>query len=149
MSTPIGDFNVRRSTWIDAPPERVWKEFESFEKMRDWYGLRHTLTEYTPEVGGWVETRVDHEGTELVFRGRVVTFDAGRELTFEQDWLGAGWSVPAKITIRLTPVRGGTMVELFHHGFEDLGGDPGEHLAGFEGGWTSVHLDALRTIVAA
>ena len=31
MSTVIGEPSVRRCTWIDAKPERVWEEFESLE----------------------------------------------------------------------------------------------------------------------
>ena len=33
MGAEIGTLSVRRSILIDAEPERVWKEFESFERM--------------------------------------------------------------------------------------------------------------------
>ena len=78
-----------------------------------------------------------------VFAGRVLVFDPPRELTFEQDWLGHGWTAPALITLRLTPVDGGTLVELFHHGFERVADDPGELLRGFEEGWTMRQLEML------
>ena len=55
--------------------------------------------------------------------------------------------MPALLTIRLTPHVDGTLVELFHHGFERLGGDAAEHQRGFEGGWTTRQLEALRQIV--
>ena len=48
------------------------------------------------------------------------------------------------MTIRLSPVDGGTLVELFHHGFEALGDDAAENHRGFEGGWTMRQLEALR-----
>ena len=48
------------------------------------------------------------------------------------------------ITLRCTPVDGGTLVELFHHGFERVADDPGELLRGFEDGWTTRQLEALH-----
>ena len=68
--------------------------------------------------------------------------------TFEQDWLEHGWTAPALITLRLTPVDGGTLVELFHHGFERVADDPGELLRGFEEGWTMRQLEMLLARVA-
>ena len=146
MGTEIGPFAVRRSIWIDASPEDVWQEFESFERMADWYGTGHELLEYEPRVGGRVVTDAggDHDNEEpLVFEGRVLVFDPARELTFEQDWLEHGWAAPALITLRLTPLDGGTLVELFHHGFERVADDPGALLRGFEEGWTMRQLEML------
>jgi uncharacterized protein YndB with AHSA1/START domain len=97
---------------------------------------------YEPVVGGIVET--DAGGDGLRFTGRVLVFDPPHELTFEQEWLGHGWIAPSMITLRLTPVDAGTLVELFHHGFERVADDPGELLRGFEGGWTLRQLEALR-----
>lgn len=151
MVTEIPLLSVRRSIFIHAPPERVWQEFETFERMRSWYGTGHSLLQYEPRVGGWVETDagIHSDGEGLRFAGRVTVFDPPRELTFEQDWLGHGWAAPPLITIRLTPAAGGTLVELFHHGFERVGGDPGEEHRGFEGGWTIRQLEALRELVEA
>ncbi len=36
-TTKIGELAVRRSIEIDATPERVWKEFQSAERMGLWY----------------------------------------------------------------------------------------------------------------
>ena len=55
MGTEIGRLAVRRSILIKAPPERIWREFESFERMKAWFGTGHTLLKYEPRVGGWVE----------------------------------------------------------------------------------------------
>jgi hypothetical protein len=52
-------------------------------------------------------------------------------------------------TIRLTPLYGGTLVELFHHGFERLGRDAADNLEGYEEGWTTRHLKSLRKIAEA
>ena len=149
MTTEIGLLAVRRCILIKAPPERVWQELESFERMKRWFGTGHTLVAYEPKVGGRVETDAGQhgDGETLRFAGRVVVYDPPRELTFEQDWLGHGWTAPPLVTIRLTSTHGGTLVELFHHGFERVGGEPGEQHRGFEGGWTIRQLEALREIV--
>lgn len=149
MGTKIGALAVRRSILIEATPERVWEEFESYERMKSWFGTGHTLTKYEPRVGATVETQVEHEGEQLTFRGRVTVFEPARELTFENDWLGQGWAAPPLITIRLTRALGGTLVELFHHSIERIGDDAAAQHRGFEGGWTLLQLEALRQLVEA
>ena len=150
--TTISPFGIRRAAFIAATPQRVWEEFTSFERMRAWYGTGHTLTEFEPRVGGRVETSF---GDKPDFaRGNVLVYDPPRELTFEQrwigpDWTGHEWAAPAKVTILLTRAAGGTLVELFHHGYDLLGGDPADYVRGFEGGWDTHHLDALAALVAA
>jgi len=146
----IGAHFVRRAIWIDAKPDDVWEEFTTIERMRAWYGTGHTLVQYEPRLGGVVETDAasdvathGEDAPPLRFVGTVVVFEPGRELTFEQDWVGHGWTTPPLITIRLTEHDGGTIVELFHHGF---GADD---QAGFEEGWTNRQLVALRERVAA
>jgi uncharacterized protein YndB with AHSA1/START domain len=149
MATEIGPLNVRRSIWIDATPNRVWQEFETLDRMRRWFGTGHELVRYEPAVGAEVETDAgEHDGEQLRFVGRVLVADPPHELTFEQDWIGHGWPAPPRITLRLTPLGGGTLVELFHHGFEVLGADAAENHRGFEGGWTMRQLDALHDVVA-
>jgi hypothetical protein len=58
-----------------------------------------------------------------------------------------GWLAPTMITIRLRPELGGTLVELFHHAFERVGPAMAEEHLGYEGGWTTNHLEALKGIV--
>ena len=148
MATEIGPLAVRRSIWIDATAERVWEEFESLDRMQRWFGTGHSLVRYEPQVGAEVETDAgDLDGEALRFVGRVVVFDPPRELTFEQDWVGHGWKAAPLLTIRITPHDGGSLVELFHHGFEALGPDAAENHRGFEGGWTMRQLEALRELV--
>jgi len=147
MGAHIGPLAVRRSIWIDAKPEVVWEEFASFERMRAWYGTGHTLVQYEPRVGGIVETQAG----EFRFVGKVMVFEPGREVTFEQDWVDHGWAAPPLVTIRLSELDGGTLVELFHHGFEALGPTAvaAENQEGFESGWTNRQLIALRDRVGA
>jgi uncharacterized protein YndB with AHSA1/START domain len=152
MATEIGPLYVRRSIWIAASPERVWREFESLERMQRWFGTGHRLLRYEPRAGAKVETDAgEWDGKALRFAGSVLVYDPPRELTFEQDWLGHGWPAPPLLTLRLTPLNGGTLVELLHHGFEVLGdaATASEEHRGFEGGWTMRQLEALREVVAS
>lgn len=140
---------VRRCIHINAAPERVWQEFESLERMQAWFGTGHTLLQYEPRAGGWVELEVEAYGETLRFGGRVTVFDPPRELTFEDDWLPPrnGIAEQVLITLRLTPVATGTIVELIQHGFERLGERGAEVHRGHEGGWTIRQLEHLRRIV--
>jgi uncharacterized protein YndB with AHSA1/START domain len=150
MGIEIGVLAVRRSILIAAPPERVWREFESFERMKAWFGVGHRLLAFEARVGGKVELEIDHDGGIKRFGGRVVVFEPTREVTFEDDWIpNEGWAQPTYITIRLTPALGGTLVELFHHAIERIGEGAADWHAGFENGWHMRHLEALRSIVEA
>lgn len=158
MATEIGILSVRRSAFIAASPERVWREFTSFDRMQRWYGngkplgdgrLSHVLTRYEPGEGGFVETDAGElDGERLVFGGRIVQWDPPHELTFENNWYGHGWTSPPLITLRLTAALGGTVVELFSHGFERVGPTGPEDQIGFEKGWTARQLEWLRAAVA-
>jgi uncharacterized protein YndB with AHSA1/START domain len=149
MPTPIGTLAIRRSIWINASPDRVWEEFTSFERMQAWFGSGHRLVQYEPQVGGWVELEVDRDGPGPTrFGGKVLVFDPGRELTFEDRWIpDEGWDGPMLLTIRLTPHLGGTHVELFVHNFEQTGASGPENHRGFERGWTTRQLEALKSRV--
>jgi uncharacterized protein YndB with AHSA1/START domain len=148
MGTEIGVLAVRRSIMIDVPPERVWREFESFDRMVGWFGTGHRLVSYEPRVSGWVELEVDIEGPSMRFGGRVSAFDPPRELTFEDDWIPTqGWDAPTLITVRLMPALGGTLVELCHHGFERIGDRAAEQHRRFEAGWGLTQLESLRQLI--
>jgi len=150
MATEIGTLAVRRSIWINAKPDRVWQEFESFERMRSWFGTGHALLKYEPRVGGEVLLEVEVEGTMRHFGGKVTDFEPGRELTFEDAWIpNEGWDAPMLLTLRLTAALGGTLVELFVHSIERIGEGAAEQHRGFERGWSTTQLEALRQIVEA
>lgn len=148
MPTAIGPFHVRRSSWIDAPPSRVWREFDSQERIAAWFGLGHDLHRFEPKPGGQVDLSVEIGGERRHFGGTVTAFEPEREITHESNWHPPhAWPVPMFFTLRLAPVYGGTLVEILHHGFERLGPDAADALEGFEGGWDAKHLVALRKIV--
>jgi uncharacterized protein YndB with AHSA1/START domain len=149
MVTEISPLHVRRSIWINASPERVWQEFETFERMAAWFGTGHRLAAYEPRVGGEVVLEIDgdYEGSSR-WGGKIVAFDPPRELTFEDAWIpDLGWDAPMFLTFRLTPYRDGTLVELLVHSIERIGDSATDQHAGYESGWTLRQLSALRDIV--
>ncbi len=152
---------VRRSIHVMAPPDRVWREFTSFDRMRQWWGVMigtpragtpngQRLVTYEPRLGGRIEMEVLLDEAPLRYGGTIVTLEPGRELTFECDWIpNRGWLRPTLLTLRLTPALGGTLVELMHHGFELTGDNGGDEHAGYESGWGMTQLKALRDLVKA
>jgi len=151
MGIQIGSLNVRRSIFIQAPPARVWQEFDSFERIAAWLNRGHTLHVFEPRLGGRTEMSVVLDGKRQHYGGPVVVFEPAREVSFESNWAQAPltWPVPTIWTIRLTALYEGTMVEIFHHGFERLGREAADNLEGYEDGWDGKHLKALRAIVEA
>ena len=133
MGLTIGSLQVRRSILIEAPPARVWQEFESFERISAWLNLGHELHVFEPRVGGDVRMSVEIDGERRHYGGPVLIFDPECEVSFE--------------TIRLTPHYDATMIEIFHHGFERMGADGADNLQGYESGWDIRHLKALRAVV--
>lgn len=145
-----GTLSVRRSILIAAAPERVWREFETFDRMKAWWGTGHALVAYEPRAGGHIEMSVEVDGEMRRFGGEIVTFQPGAELTFEDQWIPPReWPVPVYITLRLTAHDGGTLVELLVHGFERFGDQAAERHHGLERGWSVRQLAALREIVEA
>jgi uncharacterized protein YndB with AHSA1/START domain len=148
MGVRIGTLHVRRSIFIQARPEAVWEEFGSFDRLSRWLGLGHTLHALEVVVGAGVDMSVPIDGKERHYGGKVLVVEPERELSFESNWQAPhAWPVPTVWTLRLTPLYEGTLVELFHHGFERLGADAADTLEGYEQGWDVKHLKALRSIV--
>jgi uncharacterized protein YndB with AHSA1/START domain len=150
---------VRRSIHIAATPHRVWQELTSKDRMDRWWGATTSkpvagtpagqyLKLYEPGLGGQIVMEVSMDGEPARYGGVIRTFAAGREFTFENDWIpNRGWKAPTFMTIRMTPALGGTLVELFHHGFERTGGDVAAEHAGYEQGWGMTQLSALKRTV--
>ncbi len=148
MGISISRLHVRRSTWIQASPARVWQEFESFDRIAAWFGRGHELHALDLHVGGVADLSVEISGERRHFGGAVLVFEPGRELTFESNWHAPhAWPEPTFFMFRLTPVDEGTLVELLHHGFERLGDGAGDLIEGYEEGWDVKHLKALRALI--
>ena len=148
MGLVISPLAVRRSAFIRAAPTRVWKEFESYDAICGWLDSGHSVHVFEPSVGGTIDLSVEKGGPREHFGGEVLVWEPERELSFEVHWHGTrALPVPMFWTFRLTPLYEGTLVEIFHHGFERMGQRAADLLEGFEGGWDNHHLSALRSIV--
>ncbi len=111
-------------------------------------GMR--LIKYEPAVGGRLEMEVSMEGRPARFGGPILVFNPHRELAIENDWIpNRGWSAPTYFTLRLSDALDGTLVELFHYGFERTGGAASEDHAAYEQGWGMTQLNALKRLVEA
>lgn len=151
MGIQLSHLKVSRNLLIHATPERVWEEFTAFERFAAWFGRGHTLEQFEPRLGATVKLSIEADGGRRPYGGPIIVFDAAREVTWENNWDEAdrAWPVPTFMTIRLTPLYEGTLVEIFHHGFERLGAAAADNLEGYEEGWDVKHLSALREIVEA
>jgi uncharacterized protein YndB with AHSA1/START domain len=150
---------VRRSVLINATPDVVWRAFETKERMGLWWGaLAGTpqagtsqgqwLDDYEPREGRHIRMSVMMDGARASYGGTIRVFAPSRELTFENDWIpNRGWAAPTFVTLRLTPALAGTLIELFHHGFERTGGDFAATHAGYEQGWGMTQLLALKRYI--
>ena len=154
MGLTIGHLHVRRGALINASPARVWQEFSTEERIRAWFGQGHTLHTFEPKPGGRIEMSVEHDfgnGPERRrYGGHVVLWAPGSEVSAEINWAKPhDWPVPMIWTIRVTPLYDGSLVEIFHHGFERLGRRAADEIEGYEEGWTNRHLKTLREIAEA
>lgn len=148
MGMTIGPLHVRRSLLIEAPPARVWEEFETSDRIEAWLGLGHRILTFELWLDGEVEMSVDIDGEPRFFGGPILVLEPEREISFESNWQAPyEWPVPTFWTIRLTPMYDGTLVELIHHGFERLGAEAADELEDYEAAWDLKHLQALRSIV--
>lgn len=149
MGLKISDLHVRRSAYISASPERVWQEFQTFERISAWLNSGHQLHAFEPKLGGVTDFSVEIEGMRQRYGGTVLVWEPAHEVSFSSNWSdpGMAWPVPTFWTIRLAGLYDGCQVEIFHHGFDRLGADAGANLEGYEEGWTNRHLKALRAIV--
>ena len=147
MGLAIGQLNVRRSAFIQEAPDIIWRKFESLDAFTSWFSIGHEVEAYEPHLHGRVELSVEIDGETVGFGGKITVFEDAREMSFSNNWYGDNaWPVPTSITLRLTPLFEGTLVELFHHGFERLGEDAAQALEGYESGWDNQHLKKLREL---
>lgn len=148
MGMTISALSVRRSIQIQASPQRVWEEFETFDRIAAWFGRGHELHRFEAKLGGSVDLSIEAGGARRHFGGPVIVLERGREVSIENNWEAPhAWPVPTFLTLRLTPSYDGTLVEILHHGFERLGAAAADSLESYEEGWDMRHLSALREIV--
>lgn len=156
MGIQVGPLHMRRSIFIEASVQRVWREFETKDKIDAWFGTGHTLVEFEPRLDGAVDIDIGvveddqgkSTGTAIHCVGHVLVFEPEREITFDTRWTpNDSRPTPTLWTLRLTALYGGTLVEIIHHGYERFGAGAADALQGNEEGWDAHHLIKLREIV--
>ncbi len=140
---------MRRCTLVRAPNFEVWKHFETEQALQKWFGLGHQVEAYTPGHEGHIQLSVEVQGARRSYGGKILNWQANRELSFDNNWedVEMAWPVSTQITLRLTQVGDETLVELFHHGFELLGESASAQHEAYEAGWNNQHLSALKKLV--
>lgn len=148
MGIAISPLKVRRSILIKASPARVWEAFTSSAALSQWFGVGHQLHHYEPGEDGQIDLSIEADGARRHFGGPTICWEPARELSFEINWQAPhSWPVPTFFTILLTQLYDSTGVEFFHHGFDQFGQGAADMLQGYEEGWDTRHLEALRKIV--
>lgn len=145
---------MRRSVWIDADADRIWKEFETADGMKGWWETEthssQRVERFEPGEGGWFEFAGTHGTFDYRLGGRILEWSPPHKLVMEWDSLPTGeWAAPLTVTIALTPHLGGTVVEIVQSGFEALGASAVRVLNSFEAGWDLTELLALKRRVEA
>jgi uncharacterized protein YndB with AHSA1/START domain len=141
MSQMTDELAVRRSVLVRCTPEHAFHVYT--ERMSDWYPIEgHSIFDdpkstvvWEGHVGGRVYER--SSGGEEGVWGTIVVWDPPRELTMT--WHPArGEETAQELNIRFTAEGDGTRVEVVHSGWERIGPDFRERMAGYEQGWGTV-----------
>jgi uncharacterized protein YndB with AHSA1/START domain len=136
---------VTRSIRIKAPASTIWRWLATQEGLSRWIAANIRID---LRVGGTYRFVGPDERTWV--SGTVLELEPEKSLILS--WLeeGSGWVHPARLVIRLTPVREGTDVVLIHDGFEGICPDWTETVKDYERG-ADAHriLDRLAALVNA
>jgi len=107
---------IRKSIWIERPPEISFKLF--CEEISQWwpggFSGKDAKLFLEREVGGrFYERRGDSTEYEI---GRVTAYRPPSLVAFT--WRAPSWDVTTQVEIRFSPDRNGTRLELEHSGWE-------------------------------
>jgi uncharacterized protein YndB with AHSA1/START domain len=147
MSQMTDELAVRKSVLVRCTPEHAFRVYT--ERMSDWYPIEgHSLFDDPQSTIVW-EGRVGgrvyelSSGGEKGVWGTLITWDPPRELAMT--WHpGRGEESAQELRITFTADADGTRVDLVHSGWERVGPDFRERMAGYDEGWDAV-LAAFAT----
>jgi len=117
--TPIPD-SIEAETFIDAPPEHVFRALVEPQQVLAWWGQSgiYRCTEFVSDLragGKWRASGVSRESDSFTVAGEYLEIECPRVLAYS--WV-ASWTGDAKTTVRweLKPENQGTRVRLQHSG---------------------------------
>lgn len=148
MELGIGKLYVRRCSLIQASAAEIWEHFQSQERLAQWFGIGQRVDAFEPGADGSISLSIEMAGERQQFGGKILLWEPEFGLCIENNWFdeALAWSAPTYITFKLSESDDGTLVELFHHGFEALGHAGAAQHEMYEAGWNNQHLVALRKL---
>lgn len=137
----MANLEIKKSIYIKAPPEHVWKFLTEKEKLAVWF---HEGEQDLRDGGPYavVTNSPGKEGTRLCW-GEVLKFDPPLELVHSFTHKGLG-EVETICRWTLTAVAGGTLLSLHHTGFGDVA-DGFQEVTDHDVGWDE-HFVRLRKV---
>jgi uncharacterized protein YndB with AHSA1/START domain len=140
MSQMTDELAVRKSVLVRCSPEHAFRTYT--ERMSGWWPFEgHSIYDdadrvvWEERVGGRVY-EVAPTGEEGLW-GTIIAWDPPRSLamTWHPD---RGEETAQEVEIRFTPEGDGTRVDVVHTGWERIGPDFRERMAGYDKGWGTV-----------
>ena len=141
MSTEATDLTIRKTITVSRPIEDAFWLFT--EGIGTWWPLAtHSVGDERAEtavfegrVGGRIYERWD-DGTEAPW-GEVLVWEPPRRVVYS--WQpNPERPAPTEVEVRFLPEGDSTRVELEHRGWERMGADASEAMAGYDSGWPVV-----------
>jgi uncharacterized protein YndB with AHSA1/START domain len=140
MSPTTGELELRKSIVVACPADHAFRVFT--ERLNDWWPFEgHSIFDgeatvvWEGRVGGRVVER-SPAGEEGLW-GTILAWDPPR--SFTMTWHpGRGEETAQELEIRFEPQDAGTRVEVVQTGWERIGPEAAERMAGYDRGWGSV-----------
>jgi len=137
MSQMTDELAVRKSVFVRCTPEHAFRTYT--ERMSEWFPFKdHSIYDdvdhvvWEGRVGGRVY-EVAKSGEEGLW-GTVIVWDPpnGLAMTWHPD---RGEETAQELEVRFTAEGDGTRVDVVHTGWERIGPDFRERMAGYDTGW--------------
>lgn len=135
----MAEARIEKTIFLKADPSRVWAFLTDPEMLARWFHpADRSLAQKSP-YQFW--RNAESVGEEFCW-GEVVDVEADVRLvyTFAHKWLGRH---ETRVSWRLSPVDGGTRLQLVHEGFQDAPVDVFDCLCDHDAGWDE-HFTKLR-----
>jgi uncharacterized protein YndB with AHSA1/START domain len=137
----MSTLSVTRTTFVAAPPERVWRAVTEPAQLERWYAPGGPWEIPALQAGAQVRFFNTPEDVQVA---TIAALDPGREISFRWQADPAQPGAEIVTAFRLEPVTGGTRVTLYESGYDTLPGDMGPALAAQAAEGYTASLEALK-----